>query len=136
MIGFKRVGIAALLIAPVMAIALPVQAAAPSIGVATTAQAAKTPAVTISGTKAVFTPVKITVTAKWNGTATCTAKLGSFTLANTTTVSQTVTNSGQVLVTLGSDEMTSVCIHKTAKTETLVFNLTSNKKAKLTVTVK
>jgi hypothetical protein len=32
--------------------------------------------------------------------------------------------------------MTSICINKTAKGETLVLNLTSNKKAKLTVTVK
>lgn len=135
MIGFKRVGIAALLIAPAMAFALPVQAAAPSVGGATSAQAAKTPAVKISGAKAVFAPVKVTVTAKWNGTATCTAKLGSFSLANTTNVSQTVTSSGQVLVTLGPDQMTSVCINKTAKGETLVFKLTSNKKAKLTVTV-
>jgi hypothetical protein len=136
MIGCKRVGLAALLIAPAMALALPVQAAAPSVGVATTAHAAKAPAVTISGKKAVFAPVKITATAKWNGTAQCTAKLESFTLANTTTVSQTVTSSGQVLVTLGTDQMTGICINKTAKGQTLVLNLTSNKKAKLTVTVK
>jgi len=136
MIGFKRVGIAALLIAPVMAFALPVQAAAPGIGSATTAQAAKTPAVTISGTKAVFKPATITATAKWNGTSTCTTNIFSFTLANTTTRSQTVTSSGQVLVTLGTNQMVGVCVNKTQKGNTLIFSLNTNKKAKLTVTVK
>jgi hypothetical protein len=133
MIGFKRVGIAALLIAPAMAFALPVQAAAPSFG---TAEAAKAPAVKISGAKAVFAPAKITATAKWNGTAPCTAKIESFTIANTTSASQTVTSSNQVLVTLGSGQTTGVCINKTLKGSAVVFNLTSNKKAKLTVTVK
>lgn len=135
MIGFKRVGIAALLIAPVMAMALPVQAAAPSLGTSATAQAAKTPIVDISGTKAVFTPVKVTVTAKWNGTSTCTAKFSSFTIDNTTAKPQTVTISGQVLVTLGGGQQKGVCINKTLSGSKLVFNLTSNKKAKLTVTV-
>ena len=136
MIGFKRAGIAALLIAPAMAFALPVQASAPSLGVASTSQAAKVPAVKITGTKAVFSPVKITATAKWNGTSSCTASIESFTFANTTSAAQTVTENSQVLVTLGSGQMTGVCISKTLKGSTLVFKLTSNKKAKLTVTVK
>jgi hypothetical protein len=134
-IGIKRIGIAALLIAPVMAFALPAQASAPSVGLATS-QAARVPATNITGTKAVYSPTKLTATAKWNGTSTCTAKLESFTITNTTAVSQTVTTGGHVLGTLPAGAKGGVCINKSQVGIAQVFGLSSNKRAKLTVTVK
>jgi hypothetical protein len=136
MTGIKRIGIAALLIAPVMAFALPAQASAPSVGLAISAPAAKLPATVIKGTKAVYSPTKLSAKAKWNGTAACVASLESFTIANTTTATQTVTDAGQVLGSLPPNTMAGICINKSQVGIPQVFGLSSNKKAKLTVTVK
>ncbi len=128
---FKRVGLASLLIAPVVALAIPVQAAS----------LATVPKVTISGKPAVYKPTSISAVARWNGKAnTCVTAVESFTITNNTAATQEIvqkTSTGNVdLGNLPAHEMTGICINeKTQKGKLEHFTLGSNKKTTLTVNV-
>jgi|HubBroStandDraft_1064217.scaffolds.fasta_scaffold504166_1 hypothetical protein len=124
---FKRVGLASLLIAPVLALGIPAQAAS----------LAGVPKVTISGKPAVYKPTSIKAVAHWNGQAgTCTTAVESFTITNNTSATQEILNGTTDLGNLPAHEMTGICINEnTQKGVTEHFKLGSNKKAKLTVSV-
>jgi hypothetical protein len=134
---FKRVGIAALLVAPVMALALPAQAAGTaSSATGAPVAAAALPKTTISGKPAVFKPTTLTATPHWNGVATCTAALESFTITNSTLSSETILRSnGTALGTLASHQTAGVCINTNQAGLTDTFTLKANRKAKLSVKV-
>ncbi len=127
MLLFKRVGLASLLIAPVVALAMPVQAAS----------LATVPKVTISGKPAVYKPTSIKAVAHWDGIQKdCTTAVESFTIANNTSVTQDILNGTANLGNLPAHTMTGICINEhTQKGKTEHFKLASNKNAKLTVSV-
>jgi len=135
LVFFKRVGLATLMIAPVLALAAPAQAASPGVALGIAAAVASVPAVNVSGTPAVYKPTKITATPHWNGTETCTASLESFTIANNTASTQTITSAGKTLGSLASHTMGVICINTSEAGKTEHFGITSNTKAKLAVKV-
>jgi hypothetical protein len=135
LVFFKRVGIATLVIAPVLALAVPVEAASPAVALGASAAVASVPAVNVSGTPAVYKPVKITATPHWNGVATCTTSLESFTVANNTASTQIITNAGKTLGSLPSHTKAGICINTSEAGKTEHLGLSSNQKAKLAVKV-
>jgi hypothetical protein len=127
---FKRVSFASLLIAPVLALAVPAEAASP----------ASLPNVAISGKPAVYKPSSLSgVVPHWNGTETCTTNLESFSLTNKTSVSQEIIekepSGNKVLGSLPAGKTGGICINTNQKGKTLNFTLGSNKKANLAVHV-
>jgi hypothetical protein len=133
---FKRVGIASLLIAPVLALASPAAlAASRSVATGESSAAATLPKTTMSGKPAVYKPTTLTATPHWNGVVTCTTKLESFTITNSTSVKQTITSSGRVLGTLASHATGGICINTNQAGKTDTFGISSNSKAKLLVKV-
>jgi hypothetical protein len=122
---FKRVGLASLLIAPVVALAMPVQAAS----------LATVPKVTISGKPAVYKPTSISAVPHWNGVETCTTARESFTITNNTSVTQEILNGTTDLGNLPAHEMAGICINTNQKNKIEHFKLKSNAKAALAVKV-
>jgi hypothetical protein len=80
-------------------------------------------------------PTKITTTPHWNGVETCTTSLESFTVANNTASTQTITSAGKTLGSLPSHTMAGICINTSEAGKTENFGLSSNKKAKLAAKV-
>ncbi|MFI5285596.1 MAG: hypothetical protein ACHQ4F_04690 [Candidatus Dormibacteria bacterium] len=136
LVRIKRVGLASLLIVPVMALTVPAQASAPRATVGSPSASAALPKVTITGKPAVYKPTTLTATPHWNGTATCVAKLESFTITNSTSSSQTVTDNGTVLGSIPSKGSAGICINTNQAGKTDTFGISSNTKAKLSVKVK
>lgn len=136
MVLFKRVGIASLLIAPVLALASSAAlAASPSVATGAPSAVATLPKTTISGKPAVYKPTTLTATPHWNGVETCVTKYESFTITNSTLVKQTITSSGRVLGTLASHTTSGICINTNQAGKTDTFGISSNSKAKLSVKV-
>jgi hypothetical protein len=133
---FKRVGIASLLIAPVLALAVPAEAASQSVATMThSAAPAAVPKVKITGSPAVYSPKTLTATPHWNGVETCTTALESFSITNNTSATQTITSGGKTLGSLGGHKAGGICINTNQVGKTLHYGLKSNSKAKLAVKV-
>jgi hypothetical protein len=136
MVFFKRVGIASVLIAPLLALAVPAEAASTNVAaLAHSGALAAVPKVKITGSPAVYSPKQVTVTPHWNGTETCTTALASFSLTNNTSATQTVTDNGKTLGSIPAHKGNVVCINTNQAGKTQHFGITSNKKAKLAVKV-
>jgi hypothetical protein len=87
-----------------------------------------------SGKTVNYSPKSLKV--KWSGATqkTCTVKIESFTISNTTKTTETVTFSGKTFAKIPARKGIGVCVFGTG-TATGAFGLAANKKAKLTVNV-
>jgi hypothetical protein len=139
MIKVKRIGLAALSLAGVLLFTVPASAAASGAAAMVPASVAPAggalPHTDIKGSPAVYSPTKLTVTPRWNGTSSCTTAVESFTIANETSVAQEITSGGMSLGSLPAHDKAGICINTDQAGMTDKFGLTSNKKAKLSVKV-
>ena len=137
MIQLKRLGLLGLSLTGLLLFTVPAAAAAtPAAASGVGTPSAALPNTAIKGSPAKYSPVKLTATPKWNGTATCTTALESFTITNSTSVSQAITSDGTTLGTIAAGGKAGICINTDQAGKTDTFGLTSNKKAKLSVKVR
>ena len=87
-----------------------------------------------SGKTVHYSPTSLKV--KWSGPTkkTCTAKIISFTISNTTKAAETVTVSGKAFAKIPASKAIGVCVFGTG-TAKAALGLAANKKAKLTVNI-
>jgi cell wall-associated NlpC family hydrolase len=139
MMRIKRASLAFASIVPLLTVGTSVCAGALSAAPFASAvahasrSASDLPVVTVSGSPATFQPNQLTTTARWTSGTACTASVESFTVKNTTSATQTLTNDGSSFGAVASGATTGVCASKTLAGKTETIGLTSNAKATLTV---